>query len=147
MATGKPTQPLADPPHGQETILVVEDGDAVRTITRQMLEIAGYRILEASGGAEAIRLVEQFAGPIHLLVTDVVMPHMGGRQLAERLVAIRPELKVLFFSGYMDDAIVRHGILQAEVAFLHKPFTLAVLTHKVREVLDGTNRGSGGAAS
>jgi PAS domain S-box-containing protein len=146
MATGKVKERLADPPHGRETVLVVEDGDAVRAITRQMLQMAGYRVLEASDGAEATRLVEAFAEPIHLLVTDVIMPHMGGRQLAGHLVKLRPELKVLFFSGYMDDAIVRHGILQAEVAFLHKPFTLTALANKVREVLDGTSHGFGGTA-
>jgi CheY-like chemotaxis protein len=123
-------------PHGNETILVVEDGDAVRDITRQMLTLLGYRVLEASRGEQAIRLVEQNAEHIHLLVTDVVMPQMGGRQLAERLLLLRPDLKILYFSGYMDDAIVRHGILQAEVAFLHKPFALGMLARKVREVLD-----------
>ena len=123
-------------PHGDETILLVEDGDAVREITRQMLKLLGYRVLETSRGEQAIRLVEQNAEPIHLLVTDVVMPQMGGRQLAERLRTLRPDLKILYFSGYMDDAVVRHGILQSEVAFLHKPFTLGMLARKVREVLD-----------
>lgn len=134
-AAGPSSRP-GDTLRGHETVLVVEDGDAVRAITKQMLQLAGYRVLDARGSADAIRLVEQFPDPIHLLVTDVVMPDMGGRLLAERLVQLRPDLKVLFFSGYMDDAIVRHGILQADVAFLHKPFTLTVLTHKVREVLD-----------
>ena len=136
VSTGKSSPSLAAVPGGRETVLLVEDGDAVRTITREMLQMFGYHVLEATRGDEAIHLVEQTTEPIHLLISDVVMPGMGGRQLSEHLLAMRPGLKVLFFSGYMDDAVVRHGILQAEVAFLHKPFTIATLAHKVREALD-----------
>jgi PAS domain S-box-containing protein len=120
---------------GTETILLVEDEDAVRTLICTVLEQAGYTVLEADRGDAALRLVEDHPGPIHLLITDVVMPEMGGRELVERLARLRPEVQVLYVSGHTDDSIVRHGILQAEVAFLQKPFSTAALTHKVRQVL------------
>ena len=122
--------------HGSETILLVEDAERVRTLARLILHRNGYRVLEARDGEEALRLSEQHPGLIHLLVTDVVMPSMSGRQLAERLLTPRPALKVLYMSGYTDDAIVRHGILEAGTPFLQKPFTTEGLARKVREVLD-----------
>jgi PAS domain S-box-containing protein len=131
-------------PSGKETLLLVEDEGAVRAMTRHILETCGYRILEASHGAEAIQTCEQSQDPIHLLVTDVVMPGIGGRQLAETLRSKHPELKVLYLSGYTDDAVVRHGVLEAGTNFLQKPFTPSSLAQKVREVLDKENieRGS-----
>jgi len=123
-------------PHGSETILLVEDEDAVRSLTRYALQLHGYAVLEARDGEEALRVAEQHQGPIHLLMTDVVMPRMDGRQVAERLAQAQPGLKVLFLSGYTDDAVVRHGVLASEVAFLQKPFTPSALTQKVRDVLD-----------
>jgi two-component system, cell cycle sensor histidine kinase and response regulator CckA len=121
---------------GDETILLVEDEERVRAITRLALQTNGYTVLEAANGVEAIGVAKQYAGPIHLLVSDVVMPQMGGRQLAERLKALHPQMRTLFVSGYTDDAVVRRGVLQAEVAFLQKPFSMDALHRKVRGVLN-----------
>jgi two-component system, cell cycle sensor histidine kinase and response regulator CckA len=123
-------------PHGKETILLVEDEEAVRNIAKLTLQSFDYNVLEAANGKDAIRLGEQHTQPIHLVVTDVVMPEVGGRQVAESLSASRPGIKILFVSGYTDDAVVRHGIFKSEVAFLQKPFTPMSLATKVREVLD-----------
>jgi nitrogen-specific signal transduction histidine kinase len=121
---------------GTETVLLVEDEEALRILARQVLKSHGYEVLEAIHGDEAMRVADAHSGPIHILVTDVVMPLIGGRQLAERLRSVRPQTKVLFMSGYTDDAIVRHGILEAQAEFLQKPFTPSALARKVREVLD-----------
>jgi two-component system, cell cycle sensor histidine kinase and response regulator CckA len=121
--------------HGSETILLVEDEDSVRILTRTILGKRGYNVLEAQGPGDAFLLCEQFKGRIDLLLTDVVMPLMGGRQLATRLLTIRPQMKVLYMSGHTTDAVVRQGILEATVAFLQKPITPDVLALKVREVL------------
>ena len=123
-------------PRGSETILLVEDEDAVRALTRHALTTVGYTVLEASRGDEAIRVCANHAGVIDLVVSDVVMPGMGGRQLVERLMQLHPRIKALYLSGYTDDAVVRHGVLQAEHAFLQKPFTPTALAEKVRAVLD-----------
>jgi two-component system, cell cycle sensor histidine kinase and response regulator CckA len=130
--------PPAPPvPVGTETILLVEDSAEVRLVTRTMLARHGYTVLEAAGGADALSLLETYGGPVHLLLTDVVMPGMTGRDLAERLVATRPDLRVLFTSGYTDDTIVRRGILDAGMAFLPKPYTPDVLLQRVRGLLEG----------
>ncbi|MFO0800963.1 MAG: PAS domain S-box protein [Gemmataceae bacterium] len=123
-------------PRGTETIVLAEDEAALRALARHVLKGCGYTLLEAADGREAIRLVERHSGPIDLLISDVVMPHLGGRELAERVAALRPGVKTLFVSGYTDDAVVRHGVLVAEYAFLQKPFTPSALASKVRAVLD-----------
>jgi len=121
---------------GSETILLVEDEDAVRNLTRMILERSGYRVLEARNGGEALLLCERHKEPIQLLISDVVMPQMSGRPLADRLSSLQPAMKVLFMSGYTDDAILHHGVLEADTPFLHKPFSPDALVQKVREVLD-----------
>jgi CheY-like chemotaxis protein len=121
----------------------VEDEDAVRALGGHVLRSSGYTVLEAADGAEALRRAKAYLRPIHLLVTDVVMPEMGGRPLADRLLALHPEARVLFASGYTDDAVVRHGVREGQVPFLPKPFTPADLARKVREVLDAPPGGPG----
>jgi len=121
---------------GTETILIAEDEDAVRRAAQRILERAGYRILTATGGADAVRLCEQHRGEIDLLLTDVVMPEMSGRELERRVMGTDPKLKVLFMSGYADDAIVHHGVLDPGTRFIGKPFSVRELRQKVREVLD-----------
>jgi CheY-like chemotaxis protein len=124
-------------PHGSETILVVEDEDAVRTLLCSILQKQGYTILHAKNGGEGLLVCEQYVGKIHLMMTDVIMPAMSGGDLANRVQGIRPEMRVLFMSGYTDTAIVHHGVLAPGTAFLEKPFTPLTVARKVREVLEG----------
>jgi CheY-like chemotaxis protein len=128
-------------PIGSETVLLVEDEPEVRGLARDILHQQGYTVLEAADGDQALRVGREHRGPIHLLVTDVVMPQMGGRELADRLQAGRGEIKVLYVSGYTDDAILRQGVSETGTAFLPKPFTAAALAHKVRQVLDAAPTG------
>jgi CheY-like chemotaxis protein len=116
--------------------LLVEDAEGVRTLARHVLEKHGYTVLEASNGGEALLLCQHHSEPIHLLISDVVMPNMSGPHLAERLARLRPRMKVLYLSGYTDDAIIRHGVLTQDTPFLQKPFTPKALAAKVRETLD-----------
>jgi two-component system, cell cycle sensor histidine kinase and response regulator CckA len=121
---------------GGETVLLTEDEETVRRLAREVLEIYGYRVLEAANGGAAFLICERHEGPIHLLVTDVVMPEMSGRELADRLARLRPDMKVLYMSGYTDGAIVSQGVLEEGADFIHKPFAPDALARKVREVLD-----------
>ncbi len=123
-------------PIGSETVLLVEDDESVRALSRSVLAMSGYTVLEANGAAAALRICEQHTGSIQIVVTDVVMPETGGRILVERLGAMRPAIKALYVSGYTDDTVLRHGVLEEGTHFLQKPFTPAALANKVREVLD-----------
>jgi signal transduction histidine kinase len=123
-------------PRGSETILIVEDDEDVRDLTVRALKMQGYRVLETSNGSNALHVSEHEAGPIHLMVTDVVMPGMNGPELAKRLNPLRPKMKVLYISGYTDNAIVHHGVLEKGVNYIQKPFTVEGLARKVKEVLD-----------
>ena len=130
------TEPSLRAAGGSETVLVVEDNEAVRSYVRSVLETQGYALMEADGSEAAVQLTEKHAGPIHLLLTDVVMPRMSGPELAARLRPQHPEAKVLYMSGYTDKAIVDHGVLDPGICFLQKPFVPETLLQKVREVLD-----------
>jgi signal transduction histidine kinase len=134
-----PIRPVEAPVtlRGSETILLVEDDDQVRAVICGILQRSGYQVLLAGNSAEAFSECERCVVMIHLLLCDIVMPQMNGPELARRLATMRPAMKVLYMSGYTDDSIVRHGVLEARTAYLQKPITVAALTGKVREVLDG----------
>jgi len=137
-----PVEAIAPPPQpggtlaGTETVLLAEDDDLLRPLARGLLQKLGYTVLDAGSAEEALALARAHAAPIHLLVADVVMPGESGRQLARRLAELRPDMRVLYTSGYTDDAIVHHGMLEPGLNYLQKPFTPAALARKVREVLD-----------
>lgn len=127
---------LSKPARGDELILLVEDDDAVRSINSLLLKTLGYQVWQVASAEEALKLVQSKRMKIDLLFTDVIMPGMSGRGLAEALRVYASDIKVLFQSGYTDDMVVRHGIFGGEVAFLQKPFSVDALSKKIREVLD-----------
>ena len=136
-------QPLARParregtPTGTETILLVEDEPMVREFAREVLEAQGYQVLEAGSGHDAVRLATELSGPLHLLVTDLVMPGMSGRAVASAVLRLRPTLRTLYVSGYTDDIVGHVSELESDTStFLEKPFTGQVLARRVRELLD-----------
>ena len=138
---------------GAETILVAEDSESLREISTQYLQSLGYTVLDAMSGKNALRRAKEFDGPIHLLITDVVMPEMSGPELADQIALARPQIKVLFTSGYTDDIIARQGVLNPACAFIPKPYRPKALAQKVREVLgtaekraEGTEHGDSGAS-
>ena len=136
-ARATPLEPesTAELPRGTETVLLVEDATAVRSVIRQVLERLGYTVLDAADGQLALEVAARHHGPIDLVITDIVMPALGGRELAERLRQVRPGIRILYTSGYTDDAIVRSGVLDAQFIFMQKPFTPETLASKVREAL------------
>jgi PAS domain S-box-containing protein len=123
-------------PRGSEVVLLVEDEDAVRALVRGVLRSRGYTVFEARNAAEAVQISNDFAGAIHILLTDVVMPEVSGRELADQLRHLRPEMRLLYMSGYTEDTIVHHGVRTSDVGFLQKPFTPELLLRKMRETLD-----------
>ncbi len=135
-------------PAGEETVLIVEDNDLVRMTAVELLEIHGYTVLEAASGAEALRLVEEHDGKIDLLLSDVVMPQMSGKVMADEIRRLHPYMKVLFVSGYAADDIARHGVLEAGIEFLQKPYTSEILMRRVRKMLDmAAARAAAGSSS
>ncbi len=126
--------------HGSETILVVEDHEGVRSLIVGTLELCGFQVLQAADGLEALLQAKQHEGTIDLLLTDVIMPGMNGKEMADQMAASRPGIKVLFISGYSGDVIAHHGVLSAGVAYLPKPFTPDTLAAKVREMLGSEGR-------
>jgi signal transduction histidine kinase/ActR/RegA family two-component response regulator len=148
--TGTPEPPAGpqspgQPARGTETILFVEDEETVRTLSVRALRRLGYQVLAAPGGTDALLVAKGHKGLIHMVLTDVVMPGLGGRELVRQLAVMRPEMKVLYISGYSDEAITQHGVLDPGTAFLQKPFTPDRLASKVREVLDAANAPLGAA--
>jgi len=127
-------------PRGTETILLVEDEDILRPLAKNILEGCGYVVLETSNGKDALEICEDYTGDIQLLLTDVVMPQINGRELAEKIMLMRPEICVIYMSGYTDDAVVRRGLIGKTMEFIQKPFTSETLAMKVREVLDGAQK-------
>jgi CheY-like chemotaxis protein len=128
--------PPVEAPRGHETILLVEDTETLREVIRETLEEGGYTVLLASNGEDALALSREHSGPIDLLLTDVVMPKLGGGDLGRLLLALRPGLRVLYMSGYSDGAISQHGVLGEGILLLEKPFSVASLEHAVRAALD-----------
>ncbi len=136
VAHNRPPAPTVTSVHGAETVLIVDDEEAVCRLTKRILQSAGYTVLTASNGGEALLLLDRHDGPVHLMVTDMVMPGVSGRELAAQLTDTRPRMKVLYMSGYTDDTVLRRGLLDKAAHFIGKPYTTAELTRTVREVLD-----------
>jgi DNA-binding NtrC family response regulator len=136
-AVPPPSEPSVEAARGTETILLVEDEDAVREMTTEILERQGYTVLPSPHPREALFVAQRHGGPIQLMLTDVVMPEMNGRDLARRMAELRPSIRVLYMSGYTDEALGHHGVLEKDIAFIGKPFTPVRLCQRVREVLDG----------
>ncbi len=132
-------------PSGSETLLLAEDDESIRALATRVLEALGYKLLVARTGREALQIVAEHKGSIHMIATDVVMPEMNGSQLVEKVLEARPGIRVLFMSGYTDDEVMRRGVINGQTAFLQKPFTPALLAHKVREVLDAPSLGGDGS--
>jgi CheY-like chemotaxis protein len=130
------TEASARPATGSETVLLAEDEEQVRALAREILERQGYTVLEAADGAQALQVYEKESARIDLILTDVVMPRMSGRELVDRVRARKPSMPVLYMSGYTEDAILRHGVRDASMLLLGKPFTPGDLVSKIREVLD-----------
>lgn len=128
--------PLPEYATGTETILLVEDVESLRQVISDSLDHLGYRVLSAASGEEALALVGAYRDEIHLLLTDVVMPQMKGPELAQKVVAERPQTKVIYVSGYPRGVLAPHGVLEPETVLLHKPFSIKILAAKLREVLD-----------
>jgi CheY-like chemotaxis protein len=131
--------PLPPAASGTETLLIVENEAAIRNLLQMALRKNGYTVLTAESGREALDLLEKHTGPIHLVITDVMMPDIDGPELVRRLSATRPDIQTLFMSGYMDDALGEQGVLPATVNFIQKPFSPRAIAQKVREILDGTS--------
>jgi two-component system, cell cycle sensor histidine kinase and response regulator CckA len=136
-STARPADAAVSLPHGTETVLLVEDEEGVRNLTKEYLEMCGYKVLVAEDGHRAMDVVSGHTGSIDLMMTDIVMPGVSGSDLARRVSALRPDIRVVYMSGYTDQAIIHHGILSSDdVLLLQKPFTLTTLAHKLREALD-----------
>jgi two-component system cell cycle sensor histidine kinase/response regulator CckA len=142
-----PPQMAQSSPHGKETVLLVEDEAAVRASTGEFLMRCGYTVVTAENGEDALRVSRDYSGPIHLMITDVVMPKMGGPKLAEQLAAERPAMKALFVSGYAENTVLQHGTIDVTARFLSKPFSLSTLANKMREVLETSKSLACSAAS
>jgi DNA-binding NtrC family response regulator len=135
-ALSKPASPMPKNLNGTETILLVEDNEIVRNLAKIILQNQGYTVLAAENGDKALALLDQHAGPIHLLLTDVIMPGMAGKDMIERISGRFPQIRVLYMSGYTDDIIAHRGLLEKSMFFIQKPFSVIALASKVREVLD-----------